>query len=335
MASACWAGEIVIVVTSATELARGVKCEPAPARADLEHVHPGPEPGALGHDPVLRPLGVAERLVGRCEDRARVGHRLVEEQAVEVVAEVVVALDVAARLADRVAPAAMREGPRRCWSGRRHQPRVKRKRVAVEGRELEQGGQVRARPQAVHVGLAGPRLAAQEHPQDAALVVDPDLGLRTADAGRRRPARLPSGRTIASSPTRIRWAAREHDPARDPVDSRERGDADAAALDGLAAHRVASWGCGWGSVGRPPDGRAASPCRWNRAPRSQSRSACQWISPIVRWVTSGWRSSIRSRDRSVSGRRAQDEARREDRLTVLALVDRDRQAVRVVADVDL
>ena len=54
-------------------------------------------------------------------------------------------------------------------------------------------------------------------------------------------------------------------------------------------------------VSRATVGADASPWRWNGTPRSHSRSACQWISPIVRCVTSGWRSSIRSRFRSVSG----------------------------------
>ena len=44
---------------------------------------------------------------------------------------------------------------------------------------------------------------------------------------------------------------------------------------------------------------AASRWRWNRAPRSHSRNACQWIIRMVLWVTSGWRSSIR---RARSGR---------------------------------
>src|SRR5690606_34221495 len=49
--------------------------------------------------------------------------------------------------------------------------------------------------------------------------------------------------------------------------------------------------------------RVAAPWEWNFAPRRQSRKACQWSMPIVFSVTSGYRTSIRRRARSVSGRR--------------------------------
>ena len=97
------AGQVVLLARDrdrrhpAAELAGRVQREAAPARADLEDVLAAGQARVLGDDPVLVALRVGERLVGRREDRARVGHRLVEEQPVEVVAEVVVGGDVAAR----------------------------------------------------------------------------------------------------------------------------------------------------------------------------------------------------------------------------------------------
>ena len=57
----------------------------------------GAELEALAHPAQLAPLRVRERFVALLEDRARVGHGLVQEEREEVVAEVVVGLDVPAR----------------------------------------------------------------------------------------------------------------------------------------------------------------------------------------------------------------------------------------------
>ena len=100
VASACWAGEIVIEVTRSAKLPSGVQREAAPARADLEDVHSRSDPGPLGDDTVLVALGIGQGLLRAGEQRARVGHRLVEEEAVEVIAQVVMTLDVAARPED-------------------------------------------------------------------------------------------------------------------------------------------------------------------------------------------------------------------------------------------
>ena len=72
---------------------------------------PAPQPGPGGDDGVLVALGSGQGLVGAGEDRARVRHRLVEEQAIEVVSEVVVRLDVAAAATDRVPPRPVGQGP--------------------------------------------------------------------------------------------------------------------------------------------------------------------------------------------------------------------------------
>ena len=65
----------------------------APAAADVEHLHPGREPELGGDEIELHPLGLLEGLGAAREDRAAVGHRVVEEQTEEVVADVVVVAD--------------------------------------------------------------------------------------------------------------------------------------------------------------------------------------------------------------------------------------------------
>ena len=104
--------EIVIDVTRQPSSPGRVQREPAPARPDLQDVHPGGQARALGDPAVLVPLGVGERLLRRLEHGARVGHRLVQEQPVEVVAQVVVGRDVLAGLVLRVAPGPVREQAR-------------------------------------------------------------------------------------------------------------------------------------------------------------------------------------------------------------------------------
>ena len=70
--------------------------ERAPAAADLEHVVAGPQRRRVEQRVELGELRVLEGPPGRVQ-RGRVGHRLVEEEAVHVVPCVVVGLDVLAR----------------------------------------------------------------------------------------------------------------------------------------------------------------------------------------------------------------------------------------------
>jgi len=64
--------------------------EAAPATADVEHAHARSQRELARHELELRALGLLESLRAAREDRAAVGHRLVEEQCEEVVADVVV-----------------------------------------------------------------------------------------------------------------------------------------------------------------------------------------------------------------------------------------------------
>ncbi len=89
----------------AAVLLGGEASEAAPAAPDLEHAVGRLESQVLADAAVLAPLGVGERVVRRLEDGAGVRHRLVEHQLEEVVAEVVVVGDVAARADAAVAGA--------------------------------------------------------------------------------------------------------------------------------------------------------------------------------------------------------------------------------------
>ena len=72
--------------------------EAAPAATDLEHVVAGSQAQLLADCAQLALLRLLER-VALLPERAGVGHRVVEEEPVEVVAEVVVVLDVRPGLA--------------------------------------------------------------------------------------------------------------------------------------------------------------------------------------------------------------------------------------------
>ena len=111
------AGEVVLLLRdrdrghSAAELAGRVERKAAPPGTDLQDVLPAGQSGTLRDEPVLVALGIGQRLVRRREDGTRVGHRLVQEEPVEVVAQIVVRGDVALALAPRVAPQPMGDGP--------------------------------------------------------------------------------------------------------------------------------------------------------------------------------------------------------------------------------
>ena len=165
----------------AAQLPGRVQREAAPARPDLQDVHPGGQARALGEQAVLVPLGIGERLVRRREHGAGVGHRLVQEQAVEVVAQVVVGRDVVAGLVLRVAPGPVQEQARDLERPPPPLPGEGQRR-AVERRELDQRQEVRGRPQPVHVRLAHADLPVEDHAQGHRLVVDAEL--RAALGGR-------------------------------------------------------------------------------------------------------------------------------------------------------
>jgi hypothetical protein len=84
---------------------RRVDGEAAPAAADVEQPLALFEGELRADELELRPLRLLQRLGAARPDRARVGHRLVEEQREEVVRDVVVVRDGALVARDRVAPA--------------------------------------------------------------------------------------------------------------------------------------------------------------------------------------------------------------------------------------
>ena len=116
-------------------------------------------------------------------------------------------------------------------------------------------------------------------------------------------------------------------PVTDPLGGGE-GDAPGAPLeDGSDADRAARRD---GTCGH----RTTSRWRWNRAPRSHRRSACQWIISVVLWVTSGCRRTIRTRFRSVNGRRTRSRLACRTRPSGCSWLMVIRSRVRLVADPD-
>ena len=222
--------------------------------------------------------------------------------------------DVASALALRVATQPM--GDRPSELGRPPEPAGRqRERLPVERRPAQQAGQVRAGPQAVHVGLAAAGLAADEQLDEGPPVVDVDLGTPVPPGHPRMSAASPSGRTTTSRPTGPGSAADTaiRQARRDRIESARRGSRPA----------VMGWVIG-----------VASLCRWNRAPRSHSRRACQWIRPIVLWVTNGCRTSIRSDHPVGQAPPSEVQARVQQQPVARVLVDRDPQPRRLVADPD-
>ena len=104
------------------QLAGCVQREAAPPGADLQDVLAGAQAGVGGHPAVLVALGSASDWSGRLEDGAGVGQRLVEEQPVEVVAQVVVGRDVARGCRRECCAACGGRRSGRAGPGRRNQP---------------------------------------------------------------------------------------------------------------------------------------------------------------------------------------------------------------------
>ena len=142
--------------------------ERAPAAADLEHVVVRAELELVADHPQLAPLRVGERLAVALEHRARVRHRVVEEEREEVVAEVVVAADVPPR----------GEEPGAAVEARPRMREAAQVRVAggaalgVSRQQLEQRRQVVGAPLAGLVRLAEPQPRPRREPAEEPRVVD-------------------------------------------------------------------------------------------------------------------------------------------------------------------
>ena len=122
--------------------------EAAPAAADLEHVVAGAQAQLVADRAQLPLLCLLER-VALLPERAGVGHRLVEEEPVEVVAEVVVVLDVRPGLAQ-----ALPRGEVGAVAVEPREPRAGAPGLEVAHDERDQAGQVVGVPVAGGVGLA-------------------------------------------------------------------------------------------------------------------------------------------------------------------------------------
>ena len=151
-------GELVLLARdrqggdSGATLGGRVKREAAPPAADLEQVVLGLELELVADAAVLVLLRLLERLLWPLEVGAGVGQRLVEEEAVEIVADVVVVVDVSLGPAEtavgrEVGPEALERRNRGEWWARTGG-------LDVEDEEREEGDEVVRVPVTGGVGLA-------------------------------------------------------------------------------------------------------------------------------------------------------------------------------------
>ena len=138
---------------------RGVRRETAPAAADFENVRVAAARDFREHARVFRALRDFERQVAAAvEQRCRIGHRRIEPEAVERVAEVVVRDDVLACAAPGVRAQQVAQTQERAHPGAAVEDAFERRLVGREHRqELRQVGRV---PAAVDVGFGKRDIAA-------------------------------------------------------------------------------------------------------------------------------------------------------------------------------
>ena len=89
-------------MTSAPQISREVEAEPAPAGADVEHLHAGLDVELRGEVALLGELRIFQRAVVGLEIGAGILPVAVEEEIVERAREIVVVGDVVLGLADGV-----------------------------------------------------------------------------------------------------------------------------------------------------------------------------------------------------------------------------------------
>ena len=159
--------------------------ESAPAGADLHQPLAGLQGELAAHRVELGQRRLVQRRMRGLEDAAGIRHRLVEEQAEEVVAEVVVSGDVAPAALRAVVVEPVQDAPQRRADDRQtgiHGVHP----VAVDHHDAHQRGQVVAGPVAPDVGLAG-----ADRPAEGGVRPElrlPDLDRRGQVAARGAPA---------------------------------------------------------------------------------------------------------------------------------------------------
>ena len=195
---------------------RKMNADGTPTASDLETLLPAFE-CEKGADPFdLRLLRGFDRHVRAFEDRRGIDHRLVEEQAEEIVREVVVSSNVPAASGDRVPSQTMYHPvDRRKWTEEQFAPAGRRKRGRVLRVQNEPGdhlGEVISLPFAGHVRLGESDVAGEEAAPEELPVAHADPGaqseLRTAGV-RTSPetSYRPVGKTYCEPPVHHRCEA--------------------------------------------------------------------------------------------------------------------------------
>jgi hypothetical protein len=235
------------------------------------------DPGLLGEPGVLGLLRLLQGDGRIREVRGRVGHRVVEEQRVQLVGEVVVRLDVALRLPETVRPHRVDElvaGDVEHGGGR-----DAAQRSTVGDDDPDEGDEVVGRPPRFHVRLTDPDGRPVQQIGEEAPVVDVDARPQLAGG-------VPEG---PDPPVRQGHLERaDLELAEHPGDGRESaplaGGRGRTCGDGDGCgHDASSWRVGRcfvdraGSRGRMvPSGRRRG-LRWNGVRSRHNRIAWRWI----------------------------------------------------------
>ena len=186
------------------ELLRRRLGQPAPAAADLQQALAGLQPHLVQRAPELGLLGVLQVGVAQRFTRAplepggAVAHAGVQPQAVEIVAQVVVGMDVPGAAGPRialqqVAQAVAQPAPPAAVHQALHM-------VAVGHAQAQQGGQVGAVPLAGDIAFGQPDVARFERALQRLPVVQHAMRIGSPDGGRGRCSRRPSGCSRSSCP---------------------------------------------------------------------------------------------------------------------------------------
>ncbi len=151
--------------------------ERAPAATDLQHLIARSHVEKRDRAVELRDLSLLQRLGGAAIERGRIVHPLVEPAFVEVIAEVVMGLDISAAAPRRVGACGVVQAHGQPAERQALPGGLKRGLVALE--TVEQRHKIRGRPIAIHIGLGKPDIAAHDHAPERAPALEIEPGVRT------------------------------------------------------------------------------------------------------------------------------------------------------------
>jgi hypothetical protein len=133
-------------------------------------------PHLIHHRGIFGDLRLFQTFLPALKQRAGIGHRIIQPQTIEIIAQIIVIADVLARLFLGVRPQEMPQPFK--GAHKDHAGITVKNRVIIGMDQIHKGHQIRRAPPPVQIGVAEPQITLADQPAKAIGIVDMQLGHR-------------------------------------------------------------------------------------------------------------------------------------------------------------